>query len=631
MSALALLRALHYATTLLATGALGFELLVAPGTLARHRRILVATAIVALLSALGWLVAEAQKDSGGSFAEAMSPALIGQVLRLTEFGHVWTLRLLLLALWPIALARPGGRLVTGIAFLIGLMASALLAFAGHAAAEGLLQQLSDMLHLALAALWLGGLLPIAAVMAQAARAPSPESLRAAQRAARRFSPLGILCVGGLLATGLVNAWTLVGTLPGLIGTDYGRLLLLKLAALLAMIAIAAINRQRLTPALAGSDAAAAARRLRRNALLEAGLGVLILVDVGWLGISVPAAHDQALWPLPVTWSAGAAAVSGARTALAAGAAVAGLAGLAALLSAVLAPIHRRRWLGAGGVLIGLGFAAAGVAFAEAAVPTLYLASPFSYSVATIAAGERLYAANCVACHGTRGYGDGPAAASLGSKPADIAHQHVGHHPDGLLLWWILHGKPETAMPGFAPALDRDAGWQVLAFLHANADAELARGLGPEPSRALRIPAPDFNFERGGEAQQSLAQQRGRSAVLLVLYRLPGSAARLERLSASAGALDAAGLRVVALPAGGAGTEGSIFAAADPDLLAAYALFARGLGDAPVEFLIDPQGNLRARWTAADAADPARLAALARQLAQEPVVPAAAPMGHMHMH
>ena len=65
-------------------------------------------------------------------------------------------------------------------------------------------------------------------------------------ATRRFSTLGLLSVGTLLATGLVNTWMLAGSLAALLETDYGRLLLPKIALFVAMVAIASINRLRLT-------------------------------------------------------------------------------------------------------------------------------------------------------------------------------------------------------------------------------------------------------------------------------------------------------------------------------------------------------------------------------------------------
>src|SRR5262249_57226864 len=76
------------------------------------------------------------------------------------------------------------------------------------------------------------------------------SLALAREATLRFSTLGLISVGLLIATGVVNGWTLAGSVPALIGTDYGRLLLAKVALFLAMVSGAAINRLRLTPRLA---------------------------------------------------------------------------------------------------------------------------------------------------------------------------------------------------------------------------------------------------------------------------------------------------------------------------------------------------------------------------------------------
>src|SRR5262249_32401233 len=85
----------------------------------------------------------------------------------------------------------------------------------------------------------------------AARAAAGGSeARGARDATLRFSTLGLISVGLLIATGIVNGWILAGSVPALIGTDYGRLLLAKVALFLAMVAVAAVNRLRLTPRLA---------------------------------------------------------------------------------------------------------------------------------------------------------------------------------------------------------------------------------------------------------------------------------------------------------------------------------------------------------------------------------------------
>jgi copper resistance protein D len=75
---------------------------------------------------------------------------------------------------------------------------------------------------------------------------------------RRFSTLGIVSVGVLVATGIINSWVLVGSVPALVGTDYGRLLLVKVALFFVMMAIAGVNRLRLTPRLVQAPSAAVA-------------------------------------------------------------------------------------------------------------------------------------------------------------------------------------------------------------------------------------------------------------------------------------------------------------------------------------------------------------------------------------
>jgi hypothetical protein len=87
---------------------------------------------------------------------------------------------------------------------------------------------------------------------------------------------------------------LAGSIPALLGTDYGRLVVLKIALFLLMVGLAAVNRLRLTPRLGGDPGAAgvarAARQLRRNAAIEASLGAIVIAVVAVLGVLPPASH-----------------------------------------------------------------------------------------------------------------------------------------------------------------------------------------------------------------------------------------------------------------------------------------------------------------------------------------------------
>src|SRR6202035_5550982 len=140
------------------------------------------------------------------------------------------------------------------------------------------------------AAWVGALLPLIVLFAGAGDA----SLAIARTATARFSILGIVSVGTLLATGIVNTFYLAGSVPALLHTDYGQLLLIKIALFLAMVAIAAVNRFRLTPRLVQQASITAShnalRRLRRNAAIEISAGAIVIAIVAALGTMPPAIH-----------------------------------------------------------------------------------------------------------------------------------------------------------------------------------------------------------------------------------------------------------------------------------------------------------------------------------------------------
>ena len=98
----------------------------------------------------------------------------------------------------------------------------------------------------------------------------------------------------LAATGIVNAWILVGSFHALLVTEYGRLLMLKIIVFVVMLMLAAVNRFALTPRLAASTGheprLEVLRRLTRNSTIEIALGFVIFAMVGMLGTLHPAIH-----------------------------------------------------------------------------------------------------------------------------------------------------------------------------------------------------------------------------------------------------------------------------------------------------------------------------------------------------
>jgi mono/diheme cytochrome c family protein len=87
------------------------------------------------------------------------------------------------------------------------------------------------------------------------------------------------------------------------------------------------------------------------------------------------------------------------------------------------------------------------------------------AAATIAAGQQLYAANCLSCHGTTGNGDGPLGVTLSPAPPDFAeHMVLGKHTDGQLFLTISNGSQGTAMRGYGEQLSAEEIWQLVGYI-----------------------------------------------------------------------------------------------------------------------------------------------------------------------
>jgi putative copper resistance protein D len=321
---LMLTRAMHFNAVLWLFGEFVFFSVVAGPALAgvsknvaadglgpERRLLLVASCCVAvaIASAVAWLLLEAVNMSGLALVDASRSETLDVVVRETLFGRIWLFRLalslllstLLWIVWRRRQSRHYGAVLKIAGTLLAGAYAATLAGSGHAAAEAGTDRMVhlgfDAVHLLAAGAWVGALPGLLAFLKRVGDSSHPEGLGLALSAARRFSTLGTISVSALLVTGLVNSWYLVGSIPALLGSEYGWVLLCKLVLFAAMIALAAINRLRLTPQLAaaisrttatpGRDALA---RLRSNTLLELIAGVAIVGIVAALGLMVPAAH-----------------------------------------------------------------------------------------------------------------------------------------------------------------------------------------------------------------------------------------------------------------------------------------------------------------------------------------------------
>jgi putative copper resistance protein D len=563
--------------------------------------------------------------------ESFDPSAIVSFLIGTQFGTVWFVRMVILCLLAAVLSPEifgrlnGNSAQRGVA---GLILSAILlmslAVAGHAsAAEGvtLLVQIGiDALHLLAAGVWLGGLIPLVMFLNWVKATHGPSTLLIAQQATAWFSRIGLVSVTVLVLTGLFNSWYLVGGIPPLLGTSYGYLLLAKLGVLIPLMALASRNRWRLKPRL--SDLAnrneiekmpEILAQLRRSVIAEASLGAAILVIVAIMGITPPARHVQTDWPFPfrLDWT-NLALSADSRFALNTGAALS-IVGTLLLICSVAIRRYRRWIVGAGGIILFMGSLLAANAVSIDAYPTTYFRPSVTYNAISIANAMLLYRDSCVVCHGVAGYGDGPAAADLKPKPADLTARHAASHTAGDLYWWLSHGVKETAMPGFDQSFSEDERWDLINLLRALSNGERARSLAPVTEADAWLVAPDFAYGTNRGETKTLKDHRGDKIVLLVLVSLPESRERSAQLDKMAARLASAGVEIILVPSDAANqvdrevdqlpvvTEGM------DEIFKTYALFSHSFEEernSPAahlpkhtEFLIDKRGYIRARWIA----------------------------------
>jgi putative copper resistance protein D len=306
------IRAIHFAATLVASGLAFFIVFVAVPALraaADDKPLRVAlwpqlafigwfSLVLAVGSGAAWLVLTASAMSGTPPVD-LSAEVLATVLTQTHFGLAAIIRLaaagILAVTFTLLLSARDRPWVGTVAVLSASVFTGALAFTGHAlggqGAEGIVHPAADILHLIASAAWVGALLPLALLLTAASKS---DSLAVARTATLRFSTLGVISVGTLLVTGIVNTWYLAGSIEALTSTFYGQLLLAKIATFLAMVAIAAVNRQWLTPSLVQNENTTAAqgalRQLRRNALIEALAGFAVICLVAVLGTKPPGIH-----------------------------------------------------------------------------------------------------------------------------------------------------------------------------------------------------------------------------------------------------------------------------------------------------------------------------------------------------
>jgi copper transport protein len=262
------IRALTYACALLASGLALFLVLFGRYTAVNARavaRLAVAAALLgAVATATGAAVQSAMLAAG--LADALDPTALASVLG-SGFGLGALVRTGGLVVLLVALAQRHFVPVLGAAGALAVAAS--FALTGHTVRLDS-PALSALLvfHLLAVAFWTGSFIPLVG-------ATRGTDVAATQELMRAFSAIAVVLVPGLIAAGAAIAWFLVGEWPALVATPYGVALSAKSTLVAGMLALAAVNKWRLVPALPTGRAAVA--RLRRSIFLEAALALAVIV------------------------------------------------------------------------------------------------------------------------------------------------------------------------------------------------------------------------------------------------------------------------------------------------------------------------------------------------------------------
>jgi copper transport protein len=256
----------------------------------------------ARVAAFGWatvvlassatLVLQGPYGNGTGLAGIFEPGATATTLAL-PLGGALVVRMLLLTAAAGYLGLLGRQLpaatprrrrwLTGIGAMLAGGLAATWAVSGHAGvgpgAELALPL--DIAHLIAMAVWLGGLLTLAAELF---RAPAETLHRGA--AVGRFSTTASVCVAVVAASGVYQSWRQLGDWAAFLDTAYGRILLAKIVAVGALLTVAGFARR----AVRTGDAAPL---LRRAVLVEAVVGGVVLALTATLVNAEPAREERA--------------------------------------------------------------------------------------------------------------------------------------------------------------------------------------------------------------------------------------------------------------------------------------------------------------------------------------------------
>ena len=264
-------RALQYVALLIFLGAIPFWLLVWRAEAeagAWPVRILRASALIGLITAALGVALQGLLAAGLHLDHLFSSTVWGDSLD-THSGKAWLARAILW-LFALVVAWPktawGREHVVWIA-VVDTALVATLPYGGHATTQSPEPVLvvSDVVHVIAAGVWLGGL-----VLLAAAFWPRRASGARPWLATLAFSRTAAWAIAAIVIAGSVQAWFYLGSLSAFVEKTYGIALLVKIALVVAIVALGAANRSRLR-SRRDQDAAPVRAAIRAELVIAVGI------------------------------------------------------------------------------------------------------------------------------------------------------------------------------------------------------------------------------------------------------------------------------------------------------------------------------------------------------------------------
>jgi putative copper resistance protein D len=262
------------------------------------RRLLGWGVVALLLSTVAGLLVRSAGMSGYPLIRVV--AVLPTVILRTHFGHAWILRIVAIVALSLTIVASGryrhSRSSRYVMLGWALIVSALDSASGHASDAGdfSVPELMDWLHVVAAMVWGGSLVVLSIEILPRMCNQSDRAARSIATIAKRLSRIAGLAVAFVAVTALYQEWAYGGSVQGLPGSAYGRIIIVKVVLFFLLLLLGAWNRYVSVPRLqarAGLETGPpVAARFRRTVAFEAILFAAVLLCAALLRQEMPARH-----------------------------------------------------------------------------------------------------------------------------------------------------------------------------------------------------------------------------------------------------------------------------------------------------------------------------------------------------